>query len=74
MKQRTKAGAPRSEMDELKAILAEFEEKYGLTSAEFYKKFEAGETPDDNSEECDDSLEWAGMYEILLGRQKRQSR
>ncbi len=48
----------------------EFEEKYGLTSVEFYKKFEAGETPDDNSEESDDCLEWAGLYEILLDRDK----
>lgn len=40
--------------------LKQFEEKYQQTSADFYRRFEKGET-DDN----EDTILWAGLYEML---------
>jgi len=39
--------------------LGEFEERYGLESATFYRRFEAGEMGD-----AMDYFEWAGLYEL----------
>jgi len=39
--------------------LHEFEKRYGMESATFYQRFEAGELGDDM-----DFFEWAGMYEL----------
>ena len=39
--------------------LREFEKRYGLGSAEFYRRFEAGEMGDSA-----DLFEWAGLYEL----------
>lgn len=39
--------------------LREFERRYGLGSAEFYRRFEAGTMGD-----AVDLFEWAGLYEL----------
>ena len=39
--------------------LGEFEDRYGLESATFYRRFEAGEMGD-----AMDYFEWAGLYEL----------
>lgn len=39
--------------------LREFEQRYGLTSAEFYRRFENGEMGD-----LADYFEWASLYEL----------
>jgi hypothetical protein len=39
--------------------LREFEQRYGLDSATFYRRFEAGELGD-----AMDFFEWAGVYEL----------
>lgn len=40
--------------------LKQFEEKYQQTSADFYRRFEKGETDD-----SEDTILWAGLYEML---------
>lgn len=39
--------------------LRKFEERYGMESATFYRRFEAGELGD-----AIDFFEWAGLYEL----------
>ena len=39
--------------------LGEFEQRYGMESAAFYQRFEAGELGDTM-----DFFEWAGLYEL----------
>jgi hypothetical protein len=39
--------------------LREFEKRYGMESATFYRRFEAGELGD-----AMDFFEWAGLYEL----------
>ena len=39
--------------------LGEFEKRYGMESATFYRRFEAGELGD-----AMDLFEWAGLYEL----------
>ena len=39
--------------------LREFENRYGMDSAAFYRRFEAGEL-----EDAMDFFEWAGLYEL----------
>ena len=46
--------------------LKSFEKKYGLSSKDFYQKFQAGEFGDD-----EDYIIWAGIYEMLDQNQKR---
>ncbi|HID61879.1 MAG TPA: hypothetical protein EYP49_03930 [Anaerolineae bacterium] len=41
--------------------LREFEKRYGMESATFYRRFEAGELGD-----AMDFFEWAGLYELRL--------
>jgi hypothetical protein len=41
--------------------LREFEDRYGMESATFYRRFEAGELGD-----AMDFFEWAGLYELRL--------
>jgi hypothetical protein len=41
--------------------LHEFENRYGMESATFYRRFEAGELGD-----AMDFFEWAGLYELWL--------
>ncbi len=46
----------------LKIDLAYFENKYEMTSEEFYKAFVQGKLADENN----DFMQWSGEYEILL--------
>jgi len=59
-------------MDELKQRLLmqkiEFEEKYGLNSEEFCKRYEKGAMGDDM-----DYVEWSAIVDMLAGTEKRLS-
>jgi hypothetical protein len=61
-----------SRMDELKQRLLmqknEFEEKYGLNSEEFYRRYEKGAMGDDM-----DYVEWSATVDMLAGTEKRLS-
>jgi len=46
---------------EITAELAKFEEKYGMSSEDFYRRFESGELGDEG-----DFVEWAGFCENTL--------
>ena len=46
--------------------LREFENRYGLESATFYQRFEAGEMGD-----FMDYFEWAGLYELYQKAQDK---
>ena len=46
-------------LERYKRDLREFEELYGMESAAFYRRFEAGELGD-----AMDFFEWAGLYEL----------
>ena len=46
--------------------LVYFENKYSITSKEFYDKFEKGELGDENN----DFFQWSGEYEIWLDHKK----
>ena len=50
----------------LKLDVKVFEEKYRLSSQEFYEKFRLGEMGDD-----EDSLIWAGLVEMLAENERR---
>jgi hypothetical protein len=45
-------------LEEVKAILEEFERNYGMTSQEFYEKWKKGET-----EWVSESVVWSGLFE-----------
>ncbi|HFD38645.1 MAG TPA: hypothetical protein ENJ31_02160 [Anaerolineae bacterium] len=49
----------RAQLDRLRADLAEFEQKYGLSSAEFYRRFQSGQTDDRM-----DYVEWASLVQM----------
>jgi len=61
-----------SRMDELKQCLlrqkTEFEEKYGLDSEEFCRRYEKGAMGDDM-----DYVEWSATVDMLAGIEKRLS-
>lgn len=50
----------------LRVDLKNFEEKYRLTSADFYKKFEKGKLDD-----REDYMLWAGLQEMLEKNEKK---
>jgi hypothetical protein len=52
-----------------KRDLHEFEERYGMDSASFYRRFESGELGD-----AMDYFEWAGLYELYLKSQRKIQR
>jgi hypothetical protein len=47
------------QLDELSAELAEIEQRYGMTSEEFFRRFQAGQTDDRM-----DFLEWASLAQM----------
>jgi uncharacterized protein YhaN len=47
------------QLDQLQADLAEFEERYNMSSEEFYTLFKAGETDDRM-----DFIEWASLVQM----------
>ncbi len=56
----------RTQLSQLRADLAEFEQRYHFTSAEFYRRFQAGQTPDDM-----DYVEWASLVQMADNLEKR---
>lgn len=50
----------------MKMDLKDFEEKYNMSSVEFYQKFDCGQLGDD-----EDFMIWAGIYEMLLRSKER---
>ena len=43
-----------------------FEEKYGQSTEEFYRRYEQGQTDD-----SEDTMLWAGLYEMLRDNEQR---
>ena len=56
----------RVQLAQLQADLTEFEQRYGLSSAEFYHRFQAGQTDDRM-----DYVEWASLVQMADNAQKR---
>lgn len=56
----------RRELNELEVELSKFEDQYGYTSAEFYRRFQAGQTDDRM-----DFIEWASFCQMADLQQKR---
>jgi len=51
----------RLSFEELSERLKAYEKKYGYSTIEFYRRFQAGELGDD-----DDFMMWAGLYHLYL--------
>jgi hypothetical protein len=56
----------RAQLGQLQKDLAEFEQRYGLASAEFYRRFQAGQTDDRM-----DYIEWASLVQMANNLQER---
>ena len=56
----------RAQLNQLQADLAEFEQRYGLSSDAFYRRFQAGQTDDRM-----DYVEWASLVQMTRNLQKR---
>ncbi len=56
----------RQEADSLHSRLAELETEYGMSSADFLRRFQAGELGDSA-----DMFEWSAYYQMWLSAQKR---
>jgi hypothetical protein len=54
------------QLDELGVELAEIEHRYGLTSDEFFRRFQAGQTDDRM-----DFVEWASLVQMATNRRQR---
>jgi hypothetical protein len=55
-----------AELQRLAARLAEYEQRYGMSSTEFYLRFRAGELGDDT-----DFVEWSVFWDMHQATQKR---
>ncbi len=55
----------RAQLGQLQKDLTEFEQRYGLSSTEFYRRFQAGQTDDRM-----DYVEWASL--VQMGRNLRE--
>ncbi len=49
----------RAQLAEMEADLAQLEQRYSLSSAEFYRRFQSGQTDD-----CMDYVEWASLVQM----------
>jgi hypothetical protein len=56
----------RTQLNQLQADLAGFEQKYSLSSAEFYGRFQAGQTDDRM-----DYVEWASLVQMVNNLKER---
>lgn len=56
----------RTQLGELRADLAEFERRYQTSSADFYRRFRAGQTDDRM-----DYVEWASLIQMADNLQER---
>jgi hypothetical protein len=63
---RHEAEACQALLSQLQADLGEFEQKYHLSSTEFYRQFQAGQTGDDM-----DYVEWASLVKMAENLEKR---
>jgi hypothetical protein len=57
-----------AQLDELTTELSEIEHKYGMTSDEFYRRFQAGQTDDRM-----DFVEWASLVQMAANVRQRLS-
>lgn len=55
-----------AELAELQSDLAEFEQRYGMASAEFYRRYKEGLTDDRM-----DTVEWASLVQMKQNADKR---
>ena len=60
------ANISQEQLDELRSDVATFEAHYQMTSAEFFRKYQAGETDDRL-----DFVEWAAMVQMVENLQRR---
>ncbi len=56
-----KSKIQRLTFEELSQRLREYEQKYGYSTIEFYRRFQNGELGDD-----DDLMMWSGIYHLYL--------
>ena len=56
----------RTQLNQLQADLAEFVQRYGLSSDAFYRRFQTGQTDDRM-----DYVEWASLVQMTRNLQKR---
>ena len=56
---------------EAESALRWFEQKYGLLSETFYRVYQQGQLRDEDPDEIQEYMEWAGWYEILEDRRRR---
>jgi hypothetical protein len=56
----------RAQLGQLEADLAEFEQQYGFSSAEFYSRFQTGQTDDRM-----DYVEWASLVQMRENLKQR---
>jgi len=56
----------RGQLSQLQQDLAEFERRYGLSSTEFYRRFQAGQTDDRM-----DYVEWASLVQMRDNARRR---
>jgi len=54
--------------DDMEKELKEFEVRFGMSSAEFYEKYNRGEMGDSA-----EVMEWAGLYEVKLIKQRTRT-
>ena len=57
-----------AQLDELTTELSEIEHKYGMTSDEFYRRFQVGQTDDRM-----DFVEWASLAQMAANLRQRLS-
>lgn len=55
-----------AQLSQLRTDLAEFEQKYHLSSAEFYQQFQTGQAGDDM-----DYVEWVSLIQMVNNLEKR---
>ncbi len=55
-----------AQLSQLRADLAEFEQRYNLSSAEFYQNFQRGQMGDDM-----DFIEWASLVQMADNLERR---
>lgn len=48
-----------TQLEKIEKVLTDYEKQYGMSSAEFLKKYEAGQTDDSG-----DSVEWASLTKM----------
>ena len=56
----------RAQLDQLQADLVKFERRYGLSSDEFYRQYQAGQTDDRM-----DYVEWASLVQMAGNLRER---